>query len=261
MARVLAVIPVRYASTRFPGKALAPLGDKTMVEEVWGRVRSARRIDRLIVATDDRRIADAADRFGAEWCMTSADHPSGTDRVAEVATRHPDHDTVLNIQGDEPLITPTSLDALLDGFAATPGADMATLAEPLESVDELFDPNVVKVVTADDGRALYFSRAPIPFHRGDASALSADFREPLARRPAGLAGYRKHQGIYAYRRGVLLDLTRRPPSSLELDEGLEQLRALQSGCPIVVVDSDYRSLSVDTPADLERVTRFLMEAN
>jgi len=145
---------------------------------------------------------------------------------------------VINIQGDE--------------------VCMATLAEPIESADELFDPNVVKVVTAGDGRALYFSRAPIPFHRS--SAMSHDFRPALAARPGGLAGYRRHQGIYAYTRDTLLALSRLEPSPLEIDEALEQLRALEAGYPIVVVDSDFRSQAVDTPADLERVTRILMEA-
>jgi 3-deoxy-manno-octulosonate cytidylyltransferase (CMP-KDO synthetase) len=170
------------------------------------------------------------------------------------------YDVVLNVQGDEPLLTPTSLDELIAAFETAPPPQMATLAEPIEQVEALFDPNVVKVVTDDDGRALYFSRSPIPYHRADRATLSADFSADLQSRPAGLKGYRKHQGIYAYSRTALLDLTSRPPASLERDEGLEQLRALAAGYSIRVLDSDFRSVSVDTPADLERVTKILMEA-
>jgi 3-deoxy-manno-octulosonate cytidylyltransferase (CMP-KDO synthetase) len=262
MERVLGVIPARYASTRFPGKPLAPLGDKSILEEVWQRAASSQRIDRLVVATDDPRIVSACEGFGAEVLMTDAGHPSGTDRVAEVAERLGDeHGVVLNIQGDEPLLTGTSLDELAGAFDAGASVEMATLVEPLETADDLFDPNVVKVVAAASGRALYFSRAPIPYHRGAAVRLGADFREALAARSGGLAGYRRHQGIYGYRRETLLTLSKMPPSSLESDEGLEQLRALEAGISIQVVDSDFRSQGVDTPADLERVARILTEAH
>jgi len=262
MDRVLGVIPARYASTRFPGKPLAPLGDKSIIEEVWSRARQARRIDRLVVATDDQRIVDACESFGAEVLLTDAAHPSGTDRVAEVVQRvGDDHEVVLNIQGDEPLITPSSLDRLAAAFDGRPQVEMATLAEPIDEVDDLFDPNVVKVVSARDGRALYFSRAPIPYHRGSSGVLATDFRRALAARPGELAGYRRHQGIYAYRRETLLSLSRLEPSPLELDEGLEQLRALEAGISIFVIDSDFRSQGVDTPEDLERVARILTEAH
>jgi len=230
-----------------------------MIEQVWRRASAATRLERLIVATDDRRIADAARGFGAETMLTSPEHASGTDRVAEVArAAGEDFALVVNIQGDEPLLTPTSVDRLVAAFDRSPAPAMATLAEPIDSVDQLFDPNVVKLVAARDGRALYFSRAPIPYHRGDASRLSHDFRAAVAAR--GLDGYRKHQGLYAYTREALLALTALRPSPLEIDEGLEQLRALEAGYAILVVDSDFRSLSVDTPADLERA-RQLMETN
>jgi 3-deoxy-manno-octulosonate cytidylyltransferase (CMP-KDO synthetase) len=261
MSLVLGVIPARFASTRFPGKALAPLGNRSLLEEVWRRANGARRIDHLVVATDDQRIYDAAQSFGAGVQMTSADHASGTDRAAEVAMDLGDrYDPVLVIQGDEPLLTPSSLDRLVSVFDGSRPPAVATLAEPLDTADELFDPNVVKVVTARDGRALYFSRSPIPYHRGSATRLQADFREVLGERPGGLAGYRKHQGIYAFTRQTLLELTRLDPSPLERDEGLEQLRALQAGMAIQVVDSDYRSMGVDTPSDLERVAKILTEA-
>jgi 3-deoxy-manno-octulosonate cytidylyltransferase (CMP-KDO synthetase) len=263
MQRVLGVIPARFASTRFPGKPLASLGDKSMIEQVWLAARGASRLDRLIIATDDRRIADEAARFGAEIMMTSPDHASGTDRVAEVVRSLDDgFAIVVNVQGDEPLLTPTSIDRLLEVFDdPSPVPEMATLAEPITSVDELFDANVVKVVTDSRGRALYFSRSPIPYHRGSGQRLPIDFPYRLAGRDRALTGYRKHQGIYAYTRQALLSFTHLEPSPLERDEGLEQLRALEAGFTIQVVDSDFRSQPVDTPADLERVAKFVTEAN
>ena len=233
-----------------------------MVEQVWRRASSAQRIDRLLIATEDGRIADACTGFGAEVMLTDAGHPSGTDRVAEVARRvGGEFAIVVNIQGDEPLISPTSLDRLIAAFDGREAVQMATLAETVETVEELFDPNVVKVVADDDGRALYFSRSPIPYHRGPAVDSTHDFRPALSGREGGLAGYRRHQGIYAYRHETLLALSRLAPSPLEADEALEQLRALQAGIHIVVVDSDFRSQAVDTPADLERVARILTEAH
>jgi 3-deoxy-manno-octulosonate cytidylyltransferase (CMP-KDO synthetase) len=253
MLRVLGVIPARYASTRFPGKPLAPLGHGTMLGSVWSGARAAARITHVVVATEDQRIVEACRSIGAEAALTSAEHASGTDRAAEIARRFgSDYDVVVNIQGDEPLVTPGALDRLVGAFDGKPELRMATLAEALVDPRDLFDPGAVKVVIAHDGRALYFSRAPIPYHRGSATTLSADFREALAARAGGLAGYWKHQGIYAYRRETLLALTQMPPSPLEIDEGLEQLRALQAGIDIQVLESDFRSIAVDTPADLER---------
>jgi 3-deoxy-manno-octulosonate cytidylyltransferase (CMP-KDO synthetase) len=233
-----------------------------MVEQVWRRASSAERIDRLLIATDDRRIADACSGFGAEVMLTDAGHPSGTDRVAEVARRiGGTFSIVVNIQGDEPLISPISLDRLIAAFDDGGSVQMATLAEPVETVDDLFDPGVVKVVADDDGRALYFSRSPIPYHRRQGIESTHDFRPALDGRAGGLTGYRRHQGIYAYKHETLLALSRLRPSPLEADEGLEQLRALQAGIHIVVIDSDFRSQAVDTPADLERVARILTEAH
>ncbi len=258
--RALGVIPARFASTRFPGKPLAPLGGKTLLERVWRRAGEARRIERLVVATDDERIADACIGFGAEVVMTSPDHPSGTDRAAEVVLKLGRAFTVVvNIQGDEPFVSGTSLDLLAGAFDEERPPEMATLSEPLAGPDELFDPNVVKIVTTLDGRALYFSRAPIPYFRGGAKRLSTDFREALLSRPGGLGGYRKHQGIYAYRRETLLALTRLRPSPLEKDEGLEQLRALEAGLTIRVLPSDFHSVAVDTPEDLARAESLLKE--
>jgi 3-deoxy-manno-octulosonate cytidylyltransferase (CMP-KDO synthetase) len=253
MLRVLGVIPARYASTRFPGKPLAPLGNGSVLSAVWSAARASSLLTRVIVATEDERIVDACRVYGAEAMQTSKDHVSGTDRVAEVVRRAgQEFDVVVNIQGDEPLVTSTSLDRLVAPFAERPELKMATLVESLEDVEDLFDPGVVKVVAANDGTALYFSRSPIPYHRGASTKLRADFRVQLPVRSGGLAGYLKHQGIYAYRPLTLLALTNMAPSPLELDEGLEQLRALQARIGILVVASDFRSIAVDTPADLER---------
>jgi 3-deoxy-manno-octulosonate cytidylyltransferase (CMP-KDO synthetase) len=158
------------------------------------------------------------------------------------------------------LLTPSCLDRLISCFDSE-APDMATLSEPLNDIEELFNPNVVKLVKDDQGRALYFSRSPLPYHRGAETHLEPDFRVALSRRPGGLAGYLKHQGLYAYSRRTLLDLAQMEPSSLERDEGLEQLRALQAGYFIRVIDSDFRSFSVDTPEDLKRVATMLTEAN
>ena len=253
MLRALGVIPARFASVRFPGKPLAPLGDRTLLQRVWQGAKSSKKLARLIVATEDARIVEACGGFGADAMLTSAEHPSGTDRVAEVVQQLGESfDVVINIQGDEPFVTGTSLDRLAEAFEAGGSIEMATLAEPLLEGRDLFDPHVVKVVTARDGRALYFSRSPIPFHRGAGEMPGADFRPALAARPGGLRGYWKHQGIYAYTPVALFALRDLPPSPLERDEGLEQLRALQAGFAIQVLESDWRSLAVDTPDDLLR---------
>jgi 3-deoxy-manno-octulosonate cytidylyltransferase (CMP-KDO synthetase) len=243
MLRALGVIPARFASTRFPGKPLAPLGNGSLLSAVWSAAEASSRLTRVIVATEDARIVDACRGYGAEAMLTSPDHASGTDRAAEVVRRVGEpFDVVVNIQGDEPFVTPTSLDTLVAAFDGRPQLSMATLAEPLDAVEDLADPGVVKVVVAHDGKALYFSRSPIPYHRESGG------------KPAGtaLAGYLKHQGIYAYRTETLFKLTGLPPSPLELAESLEQLRALQAGIGIQVLSSDFKSIAVDTPADLAR---------
>jgi len=262
MPRVLGVIPARYASTRFPGKPLAPLGDSTLIEVVWRAASASRRLDRLIVATEDRRIAEHVEGFGGEAMLTAPDHPSGTDRAAEVARALDESfSIVVNVQADEPLLRATSVDRLLEAFDRQPVPDMATLAEPITSVEELFDPHMVKMVVDSRGRALYFSRSPIPYRRGAGPALPADFRENVEPLDGALTGFLKHPGVYAYTRSTLLELARLGPSALERSEGLEQLRALEAGFVIQVLDSDFCSLPIDTPADLERVARFMTEAN
>lgn len=249
MSRALGVIPARYESTRFRGKPLAPLGNSTLVQHVWTHAAEADRLERVVVATDDERIREACLAFGAEVMMTSPDHPSGTDRVAEVAAKIDGaFDIVVNIQGDEPLLQPTTLDRLVAAFDETPRPRMATLAEVVRDPRDVGDPNVVKVVTDDAGRALYFSRAAIPHVRPGGTPEDS---------PA--APYRKHVGIYAYLTATLLELTRLPASVLERCEGLEQLRALQAGFDIRVVDCDDDTIGVDTPADLERAEARLRE--
>ncbi len=226
-----------------------------MIQHVHERVQRARRPDRVLVATDDERIAAVVRGFGGEVVMTSPDHATGTDRLAEAA-RLTDAEIVINVQGDEPLVDPDGIDAAVDGLARDPGLDIATLSLPLRDVEEMLSPSVVKVVCDARGEALYFSRSPIPLVRQGASP---DLRAAAAAAVAlGLA--RKHVGIYVYRRSSLLRFAALPPSPLEAAEGLEQLRALENGMRIRVVEQEGAAgPAVDTAEDLERV-RALMAA-
>lgn len=238
---VIAVIPARYASVRFPGKPLAPLAGKPMVLHVLEAVRAARRVDRVLVATDDARIAECVRSAGGEAVLTAADAASGTDRVAEVARRFP-ADAYVNVQGDEPLMPPENVDRAIETLDAGPGRTLATLATPVGK-DTAGDPNTVKVAVAENGRALYFSRSPIPFFR------------------QGVPAYRKHLGIYAYRAETLSAVAALPPSPLEHAESLEQLRWLEAGHAIWVGEAAGDSIGVDTPADLvEAEKRLAKEA-
>jgi 3-deoxy-manno-octulosonate cytidylyltransferase (CMP-KDO synthetase) len=240
----LGVIPARYASARFPGKALARIGSKPMLEHVFERASQARYLTSLVIATDDPRIEEAARAFGAAVRMTRADHASGTDRVAEVASTGA-AELVVNIQGDEPLIDPAAIDAAILPLLHDPDICMGTLKKRIEDAREIGDPNVVKVVTDRSGNAIYFSRAAIPYVRG---ALTP----PMA--------HYKHIGLYVYRRDFLLSYSDLPVGPLERAERLEQLRALENGYAIRVVETEYESLGVDTPEDLERVSK-LFEAS
>ena len=242
------VIPCRYASTRLPGKALAPIGAKPMMQWVYERAAAAGARE-VLIATDDERIVRAADAFGAEAVMTAASHASGTDRIAEVVRQRgwPAEDIIVNVQGDEPLIPPALIGQLAGLLAAQPQADIATLATPIESLTELLDPNAVKVVSDARGWALYFSRAPIPWNRHGAAAGFASQRE--------YAGARRHIGIYAYRAAALAQLAQLPRGALEELEQLEQLRALEHGLRVSVADASERpGPDVNTAADLERVS-------
>jgi 3-deoxy-manno-octulosonate cytidylyltransferase (CMP-KDO synthetase) len=242
------VIPCRYASTRLPGKALLPIAGKPMVQWVYERACAAGALE-VLIATDDERIARAAQAFGAEAVMTAAAHTSGTDRIAEVARRRgwPGEDIVVNVQGDEPLIPPALIRQLAALLAAQPQADIATLATAVESLAELLDPNAVKVVSDARGWALYFSRAPIPWNRNGAAAGASSQRD--------YAGARRHIGAYAYRVAALTRLTQLPRGALEEREQLEQLRALEHGLRVFVADaSEPPGPDVNTLADLERVS-------
>jgi 3-deoxy-manno-octulosonate cytidylyltransferase (CMP-KDO synthetase) len=246
---IVAIIPARYAATRLPGKPLSEIHGKPMVEWVYERARAARRVDRVLVATDDARIVDVVRGFGGEAVLTSTRHATGTDRVAEAA-RGLEAEIVINVQGDEPLLDPAGIDAVADALAGDPALEMATLSLPLVSTDEMLAPSVVKVVSDAAGDALYFSRSPIPHVRqGAASDLRAAAAAAVA---AGLA--RKHVGLYGYRREALLRFAALPQDPLELAEGLEQLRALAAGMRIRVVPLHGEAgVAVDTQEDLERV--------
>lgn len=241
--KTLAVIPARYASTRFPGKPLVLIDGKPMIQHVWERTRRVPLIDRVIVATDDTRILDAVEAFGGEARMTSPQHPSGTDRVWEVAATLPEYDLILNVQGDEPNLNPDHLEQVIAAMAQTPEAAIYTLVSPLDPTTDpeaWANPNIVKAVLTATYRALYFSRSPIPF-----------LREPLDTAPPCY----RHAGLYLYRRNVLEQLTQLPPSPLELTEKLEQLRALETGFPLYAWVADQVSAGVDTPGDLDRLVR------
>lgn len=245
------IIPARYASTRLPGKPLLDIGGKTMIQRVWEQAGKSQALS-VTVATDDERIAEACRQFGANVVLTRADHPSGTDRLQEVVTLMglDAEDCVVNVQGDEPMIPPSLIDQVAANLLAHPQASIATLAEPLTDIESVFNPNVVKLVTDQQGFALYFSRAPIPWSR-DAFAT-----EPRSI-PEGMT-FRRHIGLYAYKVGFLHDYVQWAPSPLETAESLEQLRALWFGCRIQVADAcEVPAPGIDTQEDLERVRAML----
>lgn len=241
--KVVAILPARFASTRFPGKPLVDIAGKPMIQHVYERTSLTASVDRVIVATDDQRIFDAVEAFGGEAQMTRDDHPSGTDRLAEVAARI-DADLIVNVQGDEPLIDPEMIDAAIAPLLEDPAIVMGTLKTRLDDSGEYANPNVVKVVTDRDGFALYFSRAAIP-HGRDLAAGSVPDR------------VFKHIGLYVYRRDFLLRYPSLPETPLEQLEKLEQLRALEHGYRIRVVETDRQSIGVDTPEDVDKVLQRL----
>jgi 3-deoxy-manno-octulosonate cytidylyltransferase (CMP-KDO synthetase) len=250
------VIPARFASSRLPGKPLLPIGGKPMIQHVVENAREAG-ATAVVVATDDQRITDAVRQFGGEVAMTSAEHVSGTDRIAELARKEgwDPGSIVVNLQGDEPLLAASAVRRVANLLASRPDAGMATLAAPINDVDTLFNPNVVKVVTTLDGRALYFSRAPIPWQRDEWLTLQE--------RPAGLPGgtqFLRHIGLYAYRVETLLGITSATKDAVETAESLEQLRALRLGIGILVdVVDEVPEHGVDTPDDLRRVEAWLAQ--
>ncbi|MEM0998060.1 MAG: 3-deoxy-manno-octulosonate cytidylyltransferase [Bacteroidota bacterium] len=245
--KVLGVIPARYASTRFPGKPLADIHGKSMIERVYTQALAARRLDAVVVATDDPRIFAHVTAFGGAVQMTSPDHPTGTDRILEIAATEDTYAAYINIQGDEPYIAPEQIDQVAELLAEGPEAFVATLAKKLTDPSEIHDPNLIKVTFARDGRALYFSRSPIPYLR-DAGQLEA-FQQRH--------GYYKHIGIYGYTARALREIEQMPRGALEQAESLEQLRWLESGLPIYVGRTEYETQAVDTPEDLEKLRQWM----
>jgi 3-deoxy-manno-octulosonate cytidylyltransferase (CMP-KDO synthetase) len=240
--KVAAFIPARFGSTRLDGKPLADIGGKPMIQWVYERAMASHLVDDVVVATDDERVLDAVKAFGGAVVMTSPAHVSGTDRVGEAAAAT-SADIIVNIQGDEPLIEPEMIDAAVGPMIEDPGLNVCTLMTRITDEGEYLDPNVVKVVVDAEGFALYFSRSPIPFSR-------APFKEaapPLF----------KHVGLYVYRREFLKKFTAMKPAPLEEAEGLEQLRILQNGFRIKVVETPFNPVSVDTPEDLEMVRKMV----
>lgn len=238
--RVVAIIPARYASTRFPAKPLADILGKPMIQHVYERTQRASLVDEVIIATDDERILAAALNFGANAVLTSPRHETGTDRLAEVAAELSDTALIVNVQGDEPLIEPEMIDTAIAPLQENPNISMGTLMARIDTQDDFTNPNVVKVVADQQGMALYFSRSSIP-HTRDAAAGSMQ-----------MLGY-KHIGLYVYRRDFLLRYPQLDPTPLEQAEKLEQLRALEHGYKIHVALTEHQSLGVDTPEDLEKV--------
>jgi 3-deoxy-manno-octulosonate cytidylyltransferase (CMP-KDO synthetase) len=241
MSEVTAIVPARWASTRFPGKPLVKLRGKPLVQHVWERANRAKSVGRVIVATDDMRIAEAAFDFGAEVALTSPKHPTGTDRLAEVAKKLKSAPIILNVQGDEPDIAPSTIDRLARALRENPELGMVTAANPITDTADIRNPNVVKVVTDLVGRALYFSRSAIPHDRDGRGGIK----------------YLRHQGIYGYRRRILLDFVKWKPTPLEQAEKLEQLRALEHGVAIGVIVVKKGSIGVDVPADVAKAVRAL----
>lgn len=239
---VIAIIPARYASTRFPGKPLVEINGKPMIQHVYEKATNSQLFDKVVVATDDSRIEACVKNFGGQVCMTSTDHQSGTDRCGEVISKETkEFDIVINIQGDEPFVHPEQLEQLINLFK-NPSTQIATLKKQIHKVDDVHNSNVVKVVSDIEKRALYFSRNPIPFVRGE------EKEDWLTHH-----SYYKHLGLYGYRSEVLKKLIHLPTSSLEKSESLEQLRWLQNGYSIFIDETSHESIGIDTPEDLEKV--------
>jgi 3-deoxy-manno-octulosonate cytidylyltransferase (CMP-KDO synthetase) len=243
-ARVVVVIPARYGATRLPGKPLVLLAGKPMIQRVYERAKLANRADQVIVATDDERILKVVGGFGGEARMTRTDHRTGTERVAEVAA-HVAGDVFVNVQGDEPLLDPAAVDTAVSSLLEEPQASISTVATPVKTPGDIMDPNVVKTVLDFDGNALYFSRAPIPWVRDTGSKIQVR--------------HLKHLGLYVFQREALLEYPTLPQGDLERIEQLEQLRWMENGWKIRVAEVEHDAVSVDVPADVERVEKLLRE--
>jgi len=241
-AKVIVVIPARYGSTRLPGKPLVSLAGQPMIQRVYARAKLAQQVHRVIVATDDERIAKAVEAFGGEARMTRLDHRTGTERVAEVAARE-SGDIFVNVQGDEPLLEPSVVDTAVEALLGEPQTSIATVATPIKVPGDIMDPNVCKVVLDFDENALYFSRAPIPWVRDTAAKLQVR--------------HLKHLGLYVFRRDALLEYPTLPQGELERIEQLEQLRWLENDWKIRVTEVEHDAVSVDVPEDIARVEKLL----
>ncbi len=240
--RAIGIIPARYAATRFEGKVLADLCGKPVIQHVWENAKKARMLDDLIIAADDERIIEQVQAFGGKAVFTAKAHPSGTDRLREIANPL-DVEIVVNIQADEPLVQPSMIDELVRALVSDSGISMATLMKKIDNKDEIANPNVVKVVVNKDNFALYFSRYPIPFYKQSKPVL-----------------YYKHIGLYSYTKDFLFTFANLPPSFLEKAEGLEQLRALENGYKIKVLETTYETVGIDTPEDLAKAKKILTKA-
>ena len=241
----IGIIPARFASTRFPGKPLVDIAGKSMIQRVYEQALKAKSLSKVVIATDDERIADEVKRFGGEFVFTSAQHQSGTDRCAEVIAKIPGFDIVINIQGDEPFIEPSQIDLLASCFIEDK-VQLATLIKPIQSQESIYNPNSPKVVIDVNGRAMYFSRSPIPFIRNGEPGVWAEKHQ-----------FYKHIGIYGYRTESLNEITQLLPSSLEIAESLEQLRWIENGFYIQTKVTDLETVAIDTPEDLLKLNNLL----
>ncbi|MET0571682.1 MAG: 3-deoxy-manno-octulosonate cytidylyltransferase [Pedobacter agri] len=241
----IGIIPARYASTRFPGKPLVDIAGKTMIQRVYEQASKAKSLSKVVVATDDERIADEVKRFGGEFVFTGSQHQSGTDRCAEVIEKLPDYEIVINIQGDEPFIEPAQIDLMASCFIEEK-VQLATLIKPIQSQESIYNPNSPKVVIDINGRAMYFSRSPIPFIRNGEPGVWAEKHQ-----------FYKHIGIYGYRTESLKAITKLPPSALEIAESLEQLRWIENGFYIQTKVTDLETVAIDTPEDLLKLNKLL----
>ncbi len=250
--QIIAVIPARYASTRFPGKLMADLAGKPVIQHVYEQTLKASMVSRVIVATDDQRIVDVIRHIGGEALITKTSHETGTDRLAEVAGKL-EADIIVNVQGDEPLINPSMIDQAIAPFLDNRDLKMGTLKSRVRCLHDFLSPNVVKVVTDNNGYALYFSRSPLPFFRDKWQDLKDEAFS------AGRLLCYKHVGLYVYKRDFLIEYAAMPQTFLELSEKLEQLRALENGIRIRVVETDFESLGIDTPEDLNKARERLKQ--
>lgn len=239
--KFLGVIPARYASTRLEGKPLKDIHGHTMIEWVYKRAKNSN-LDEVVVATDDKKIYDVVIGFGGKAVLTSVDHPNGTSRIAEVAEKYTDYEVIINIQGDEPLIEGEMIDSLIKPFKEEKDLVMATLKHKMDTIEEVENPNNVKVITDKSDYAIYFSRSPIPYPR-----------------ELDMSNYFKHVGIYGYKRDFVMEYSTMAPTALEVSESLEQLRVLENGYKIKVLDTPYKIVGVDTSEDLERVKEIISE--